>query len=95
MVDKFALGKRFEITDRKAFKNFAEAYGPNVVFESWAGNSVPKAIVILEDREAEGKDIPYYKIRNEHLNGNQTTIKMFHDIIQEMVEKGVLVESEE
>lgn len=93
MVARFRLGLRLEVTDRKAFKEYMSQYGSRVAFESWAGNSVPTAMVILDDRKEEDDEVPYYKIRNEHPNGNETTINIYHDMIQQMIDENLLVES--
>lgn len=94
MVVRFSLGKRMKVTDRADYKEFLEdnAHDPAIEFEAWAGNSVPEALVVLDDRKDDDEEYPYYKVRNEHINNNETTSYMYHNILQGMLDAGILEE---
>lgn len=97
MVIRYGENQRFTVTDRDEFREYIRenCEDPAVIFESWGPNSVPETLVVKESNEDEREEYPYYRIVNTHPNGVESTIYLYHNIIDGLDGAGIIEENVE
>lgn len=90
-MSEYAKGLKLAVTDRDALKEFVldNAHEPGLHTEFWGANSVPSSIYIVKYYRDDG-DNPCYRAVDEHVNGVVKTTYWNRELLEDMVEEGIL-----